>query len=249
LYPDFVPKLVAVRKEWNAWLTEDAGDPLSDAPGPTQLASVARRMGLLQLLTINDTNELLAEGAFDHRPPVLRSHIEGVIDYLIEAMAKQTSTNATPLSRERLLELGEILRDACFRLEALDVPDTLIHNDLNASNILSDGAKYVFTDWSEAAIGNAFLSCERLCKLNGRHADTVRNIYKEIWSHKLSTESVDDAIALTPLLAIYAYLYGRGHWFGRANNLQPHFERYARSLARHMDRAAKDSRLREILCH
>jgi hypothetical protein len=247
--PDFLPKLVAIRKEWNAWLTEDAGDPLSDAPGPTELATVATRMARLQLLAIDWTDELLASGAFDQRLPALRSHIDAVIAFLIEAMGRQTSTRVAPLSRDRLLELGEILRDACFRLEAHDVPDTLIHNDLNAGNILSDGTKYVFTDWSEAAIGNAFLSCERLCQLNRAHADIVRNIYRDTWSPRLSTESMDEVLALTPFIAIYAHLYGRGHWLGQAGNLLPHFESYARSLARHMDRAAKDSHLLEILCH
>ena len=240
LFPDFLPKLVAIRKEWNAWLTEDAGDPLSDAPGPTELASVATRMAWLQLLAINWTDELLASGAFDQRLPALRSHIDAVIAYLIEAMARQTSTKVAPLSRDRLLDLGEILRDACFRLEAHGMPDALIHNDLNSSNILFDGTNYVFIDWSEAAVGNPFLTCERLCQLNRAHAESVRNIYRECWSHRLSAQSMDEAIALTPLLAIYAYFYGRGDWLGQTESLRPQFESYSRSLARHLDRAAQD---------
>jgi hypothetical protein len=235
--------------EWNAWLTEHSGDPLSDPPGAMELASAARRMAQLQLLTIDETDELLAAGAFDQRLSVLRSHIDAVIAYLIEAMARQRSTKAAPLSRDRLLDLGEILRDACFRLEAHGMPDALIHNDLNPGNILSDGANYVFTDWSEAAVGNPFLTCERLCLLNRAHAESVRDVYRGCWSHRLSAQSMDEAIALTPLLAIYAYLYGRGDWLGQTESLQPQFESYLRSLARHMDRAAQDLSLLEILCH
>ena len=249
LCPDFVPKLVAARTEWNAWLTEHAGDPLSDPPNPIELGSSARRMAQLQLLTIDETDELLAAGAFDQRLSVLRSHIEAVIAYLVEAMARQRSTKAAPLRRDRLLDLGEILRDACFRLEAHGIPDALIHNDLNPGNILSDGTKYVFTDWSEAAVGNPFLTCERLCQLNRAHAESVRNVYRGCWSHRLSAQSMDEAIALTPLLAIYAYLYGRGDWLGQTESLRPQFESYLRSLARHMDRAAQDLSLLEIPCH
>ena len=60
---------------------------------------------------------------------------------------------------------------------------------------------------------------------------------------------MDEAIALTPLLAVYAYLYGRGDWLGHTESVEPQFERYARSLARRMDRAAQELSLREILCH
>lgn len=247
--PDFVPKLVATKTEWNAWLTEDAGYPLSDPPSSAELLSAAKRLASLQVLTVGKSDELLAAGAFDQRLSALRGHIDEVIAYLIEAMAKQKSTKAAPLSRDRLLDLGEILGDACFRLEALGIPDALIHNDLNPGNILSDGANYVFTDWSEAVVGNPFLTCERLCQLNRAHRESVRNVYRECWSHRLSAHSMDEAIALTRLLAIYAYLYGRGDWIAQGESVRPQFESYARSLARHMDRAARDVSLLEILCH
>lgn len=249
LCPEFLPKLVAIREEWNAWLTEHAGDPLADAPSEHELVSAASCMARLQFHTIGRTEELFAAGAVDQRVPVLRRHIDTVIDYLIGAMARQTSTKASPLSRDRLMELGQILRDVCFRLEALPIPDGLIHNDLNSGNILSDDANLVFTDWSEAAVGNPFLSCERLCQLNRAHAESARNVYRDHWSLRLSAETIDEAIVLTPLLAIYAYLYGRGDWLGQTVVLRPQFASYARSLARHMDRAAKDSSLLELLCH
>ena len=248
LCPDYLPRLVATREDWNAWLTEDAGDPLPDTPSLDALAPAAKRMAELQLLTVGRTDELLAAGVFDQRLPVLRRHIDPVIAYLIDAMARQTSTKSAALSRDRLLELGEILRDACFRLEAFGLPDTLIHNDLNAGNILSDGAKCVFTDWSEAAVGNPLLSCERLCQLGRPHADAVRARYRDCWSQWRAAGTLDEAMALTPLLAIYAYLYGRGDWINQARGARPQFASYARSLARHMDRAAKESSLMEAQC-
>jgi hypothetical protein len=249
LYADFLPRLVATKKEWNAWLTEDAGDPLPNPPSQHQLVSAAKSMASLQFLSIGQTHGLLGAGAFDQRLPALKSQVDTIINYLIEAMARQTSTKAMPLSHDRLLELSEILHDACFRLEALGIPDALVHNDLNAGNILSSGTRCLFTDWSEAAVGNPFLMCERLCQLNRTHAESVRNIYRECWSHRLSAQSMDEAIALSPLLAIYAYLYGRGDWLRQTEDVRAQSESYARSLARHMDRAARDLSLREIPCH
>jgi aminoglycoside phosphotransferase (APT) family kinase protein len=178
----------------------------------------------------------------------LRSHIDAVISFLIEAMARQTSTKADPLSTIRLLELGQFLDNACARQAELDLPDTLVHNDLNTGNILWDGKKCVFTDWCEAAIGNPFLSCERLCQLNLVHAECVRNAYRECWSERLSMERINEAIVLGPLLAVYACLYGRGDWLNNTREVRPNFESYARSLARHMDRAARNPILMEMLC-
>jgi hypothetical protein len=248
-YADFLPRLVAFKTEWNAWLMEDAGAPISDPPGAAELVNAARRMARLQILTAGHTAALVAAGAFDQRFASLRSHIDAVVAYLIEAMARQTSTKATPLCRERLLEMGEILRDACFHLEVQNIPDTLIHNDLNPGNILSNRANVVFTDWSEAAVGNPFIVCERLCMLNPCHRESVQAVYRHCWSDRLSNRIIDQALALMPLLAIYAYLYGRGDWIRQTKGTRPRFESYARSLARHMDRAAREMSLLEALCH
>lgn len=247
-YPAFLPKVVATRGQWNAWLAEHAGDPLPDLPNAEELVSAANRMAKLQLLSAGRTNDLLAAGAFDQRLAALRSHVDRVISFLVEAMARQTSTKAAPLSAIRLLELGEILRKACACQEELGIPDTLIHNDLNKGNILLDGKNCVFTDWCEAAIGNPFLSCERLCQLNREHAESIRNAYRECWSNRLSTKCIDDAMILCPLLAVYACLYGRGDWLNDTKEIRPNFESYARSLARHMDRAARNPILLERLC-
>jgi hypothetical protein len=246
--PEFLPKLVATKQEWNAWLTQDAGDPLSDLPDATELLLAAASMARLQLLTIGRVDELLTAGAFDHRLPVLRGHIDAIVGYLIRAMARQPVTIPPPLDRDCLLELGETLKDTCFYVEEFGIPDTLIHNDLSPGNILSTGTTYAFADWSEAAVGNPLLSCERLCRLNPAHAEGVRSIYKHCWSHRMSAQTLDEAIARMPLLAIYAYLYGRGDWLEQVESVGSHFESYARSLARHMNRAATKLALRGVSC-
>jgi len=56
LYPDFLPKVVATKTEWNAWLAEHAGDSLPDLPSAAELASAANRMARLQLLSCGRIN-------------------------------------------------------------------------------------------------------------------------------------------------------------------------------------------------
>ena len=248
LCPDVVPPLVAVRNEWNAWLTENVGGALQNQPAADVLVSAANGFALLQFRTADCLDMFLSEGAFDQRLPVLRSHIDPIMAYLIDAMERQESTKVARLSCERLRELADILREVCVRIEGLGIPDALIHNDISASNILYDEGRCVFIDWSEASVGNPFLSCERLCELNPNHREKVQSAYRRSWSQRLSATAIDEAFALMPLLAIYAYLYGRGDWLTK-QDIRPPFESYRRSLARHMDRAAKNTALLGVLCH
>jgi hypothetical protein len=248
LYPEFLPKLVAIRNDWNAWLTDDAGEPLSTPPADAVFTQAIRSFAFLQTQTICTVDVLLAAGAFDQRIPVLRRDLGDVVAFLIDAMARQTSAKVSPLSRHRVLQLGEILGDALCQLEALAIPDALIHNDLNLGNILHDGKRCVFTDWSEAAVGNPFLSLERFSLLNRDAEGEPRRVYGEVWREYLSETSIDSACRLATLLSIFAYLYGRGDWLKDTSKVTPQFERYARSLARHMDRAAQNPELQEALC-
>jgi hypothetical protein len=248
-YPEFLPKLIAIQAQWNAWLTEDAGTPISEVPDADELVPAARSMARLQLLTVGRVAPLLETGAFDQRLAVLRSHIDRIIEYLMRAMARQASTNPAPIAADRLLEVGEILRDACFRLEALGLPETLIHNDVNPGNILCDGANLVFTDWAETAVGNPFTVCERMCRLNPSHRKSLQAVYRDCWSDRLSDKDFEEAFNLTHLVAVYAYLYGRGTWLKQTEGAPPKLDSYRRGLARHMDRAAREIALGESLCH
>lgn len=248
LYPEFLPKLVAIRNDWNAWLTEDAGEPLLTPPADAVFTQAIRSFASLQIRTIGTIDILLAAGAFDQRIPVLRCHLDDVVAFLIYVMAKQTSAKVAPLSRHRVLELKKILGDALCQLELLAIPDALLHNDLNLGNILYDGTNCVFTDWSEAAVGNPFLSLERFRLLNRDAEGEPRRVYGEVWRGYLSQASIDHACRLATLLSIFAYLYGRGDWLKDTSKVTPQFESYARSLARHMDRAAQNPELQEALC-
>jgi hypothetical protein len=253
LCPEFLPRQIAARADWNAWLMEDAGCPLDSWTLPA-LKQVVRSMAMLQQRTIGQTVAFLAAGAFDQRLRVLRAHLAELFEYLDGAMAKQTSTRVQPIEKRRLWEMARILEDACFRMEELGIPDTLVHNDINSGNILFNGGHCVFTDWCEAAVGNPFLTFQHLCLLQpdggeGEWIPRLREIYEQCWLDRLSPPQIDRAFMLAPLLAVLSYLYGRGDWLKSSQRNEPHVESYARALARHIDRAAQAPELREALCH
>jgi hypothetical protein len=252
--PAYLPKLVCARPDWNAWVMQEGGQSL-DRPLPqAQVELAVRRMAEMQTTLIGKTNDLLACGCADHTAEVLGAHIDEIIAYLVEAMEHQTSTKVPRLPEPRLRELGEILRAASSAMRDLYIPNSLLHNDLNAGNILFDGSRCVFIDWSEPYVGNPFFVFPHLCALMSRNegvsarwVEHLRAIYKSQWRDFLADSQMDRAFALTPLLAVLSHLYGRGSWLSSPQWEDSHSEGFSRSLARYMDRAAQDPQLLEVL--
>jgi hypothetical protein len=251
LCPEFVPLQIAAREDWNAWLMEEAGQPLESWALP-DLEQAALTLAALQMKTSERRSDFLSAGAFDQRVSTLRANLAEVIEYLDEAMAKQSSTRVPRIDRERLRQMKDILRDACLCMEELEIPDTLVHNDINSGNILFQGTRCVFTDWCEVGVGNPFFAFQYLSKLqpsrNESWTPRLRDAYGRCWLGLLNESQIERAFALTPLLAIFSYLFGRGDWLHSAQRSDPCVERHARSLARHMDRAALEPGLKEAIC-
>ncbi len=253
--PQYLPRLIATRREWNAWLMEDVGDPLNPAASLPLVERAAVAMAELQKKTLGHTGELLAAGATDQRLSVLCERVDEHIGYLEEAMEQQTSSKAPRLSSQRLREIGSILGEACVAMEALGIPDTVIHNDLNCGNILVREGRCTLTDWSEASVGNPFLSCQGLLLLvphDDARGNSTRShmmqAYKRCWIDFFEAWKAQRAFQLMPLLAVYSHLYGRGGWMRSARSHEPGMQSYARSLARIMDREARSAFLKEALC-
>jgi hypothetical protein len=251
LCPDSLAPLIAVRRDWNAWLMQDWGQPLEAISDQLALEQAVISIAGLQKTTVGLTNQLMAVGVVDQRVAVLREHSLELIDYLEEAMAQQTSTKVAKLEHQRLSEIGHILEYACSRMEDLSIPDTVVHGDMNRSNILFDGLHCRFIDWSEAYIGNPFIGFQYLSLLNAETQDILllKDAYRCAWLDLLDTAQIDVAFALAPLLAAASYLYGRGDWLRSPRRCDPDRQRYSRGLARHMDRAAQAPELLGVLCH
>lgn len=250
VYPSALPALAASRRDWNAWVMEDAGSPMEGRASLSDLELATTTLASLQKACIARRSDLLDAGASDIGVKHLQRRLPDLIEYLSLSMERQTSIRVPRLTASRLLEIGNVLKDACGRLEELSIPATLVHNDLNRCNILYNGSRCVITDWSEAGVGNPFIAFEHLSLLTTSEAERMRlrEVYRRCWLDILSTRQIEQAFQLAPLLAIASYLYGRGDWLASPLRNNPHFESYARSLARHMDRAARAAELREALC-
>jgi hypothetical protein len=253
--PEYLPPVVAMRSDWNAWVMEEFGSSLHDSDSPDDFRRAACRLGDLQRALSGKSEELLAARCADHRSGVLNSRIDEIIDYLDGAMRQQSSTGVAPLTTARLHEIRSILHSACRVLEELRIPDSIMHGDISPGSILSNGDNCLFTDWCEAYVGCPFITFEQFCvhvarknAESGSWIPSLRSIYKSCWLDVLTESQLEIGFQLSPLISVLSNLYGRGDWLQSPKRHEDSFMGYARSLARHMDRIARTPGLTEVLC-
>lgn len=251
--PEFVPQLIDVRSDWKAWLMEDAGQPLN-ATNLNAFTQATHALAQMQIASSPHTDVLLRGGCFDQHLSNLRASIPGLVNYLTAAMAKQTSTKVACLNSRRLREIGRLLQEACTSISAIGIPETLLHNDINAGNILFLNGRVLFTDWSEALIGTPFLTFQHL-RVQASEAgytqicvSKLKNIYTDYWRRFLTVSQIETALSLTTPLAIASYLCGRDPTFESPLRADDTVQVYARSLARYMDRLIHSQEFMEALC-
>lgn len=258
---DLLPTLIDTRPEWNAWLMSGEATKIKELPTePYELLPMmedaVESLARLQGKTVGQGLDLLEAGAFDQGLEVFTKHSEEMFDYLEEAMNVQTSTKASRLKRSRLQELKQMLDGVCDRMATLDIPETIVHGDLNPGNIVTGAGHCQFIDWAEAYVGNPLITLHHLLMLNKVENLEVRSFlnselkerYRKIWTAMCNPSSFDEGFQYMEFLATTSALYGRGDWLATATRNDPGRQAYCRTLARHMDRAAKHPAFLEALC-
>lgn len=245
-FTEYLPSLIADREDWNAWVTEDSGEPIRGTHDIEPFLIAVESLADLQTSSLGHVAELRAVGLTDRRLVVMQAHLPEMFAFLEEAMRRQTSTRVRPLERARLVEILSVVDHACERMQELRIPDCLVNGDINLDNILSDGTQIRFTDWAEGGIGNPFLTLEQVLQHvihEGEHLEWAPRLceaYKRKWRSLLTEHQIDSAFTLMPLLAMADTLFGRGDWLDSPHRDEPAFQSLARTLARCMDRAAAE---------
>lgn len=253
LFPEYLPKLISARADWNAWLTEDAGTALGGREDRPMLLRAVETLAEFQIASLGEIDLLRAVGCVDRSLQNLQAHLGQMFDFLEEAMRFQVSTKSKPLSPVRLKEIAKIVDAACAEMLSLAIPPCLVNGDINFDNILFDGARCRFIDWAEGGIGNPFLTLQQVIQhviRGGEHQEWVPALcaaYRAKWLPLLSGDEIDRAFSLMSLLTMADYLYGRGEWLNSERRKKPTFQSFARTLARCMDRAAVELSSREVL--
>jgi len=253
--PDFLPRVVAMREDWNAWVMEDGGESLHGSTDRVDFERATKNLAALQIRLTGKPEELIASNCSDHRLKILDAHTDEFVDYLDEAMQLQRSNAVPRLASSRLKYLGSLLHQHCSLMDELQLPETLLHGDMSPGSILSNGVSLVFTDWCEAYVGNPFITLAQFCAHVARRGSesltwvpVLKNVYASCWSDILSEKQIEGALRLTPLVSVLSYLVGRNHWLHTSRRRDEAVRSYARSLARHLDRIASQITIEDHVC-
>jgi hypothetical protein len=211
--PKYVPRLLAVRPDWNAWLAEECpGETLDQVSDISLWCRAVRSLANLQVESISWSKSLLQAGAHDLRGVFRQSAVRSffaMVDKLLGPMADAVkpdfSVEDLPPMEARMMRLLDRARD-------LRVPDTLGHLDLNAGNVIVSSKRCAYLDWAEAYVGPPFLALEYLLqtfrRVFGRgspHEPRVVAAYLTAWQAVLPPRGIREFWGLTPALAIFAY--------------------------------------------
>jgi Phosphotransferase enzyme family len=256
LLPQYLPPILAARPEWNGWLAlEVEGVNLGDTQDANHWQAAASALAKLQIESTDRSGVLIDSGAKDLRAHVLLKLVRPFLETMGLLMERQTKVPPHVLSRSELALLGEQIVDALSLSADFGMPDALGHLDLNPGNVIASEGQCVFLDWAEAYIGNPLFSFEYLVEHFRRRAGAdataeseLAIAYAEEWQSLASTESLNEAMAFAPMLAVFAYAAANDAWGDHARLQEPEVAGYLRSLTRRMHREAKRLKDRSAPC-
>jgi len=242
---EYVPRLLAVRPDWNAWLAEECPGKTLDRVSDIGLWSRAvRSLASLQIESMSWSKSLLQAGAHDLRELFMRSAVESffaMAERLHEPMAEAVSPDFSVEDWRRME--GRMLQ-LLDRAGNLRFPETLGHLDLNAGNVIVSSEQCAYLDWAEAYVGPPFLTLEYLLQTFRRvfghgspHESPVVRAYLTAWEPLIPLRDIDQFWELTPALAVFAYAQ---RCFVAAESSEQGFTRFANYLRALLERLRRE---------
>jgi hypothetical protein len=256
LFPPYVPEILGVHHAWNGWLSEEvAGVSLDQLTEFSAWERVAEELANLQIASVGRSVELFEAQTKDLRLPILVERIDPFVARMDELMSAQEKPTPAPLVRSELATLAQGLRDCCALLASCDLPNTIGHIDFSPGNILVAADRCVFLDWAEGCITNPLLTLEYLREHMARSriekpsgGERLVAAYLRPWSASYSPDDLRRALAVSPLIAVFAYSVANDSWRAADVIHKPKLAGYFRSLTRRMYREAIQAAERSELC-
>ena len=246
LYPRYVPRILGSHPEWHGWLMCDGNG--AHPGGEWDLKSwemVAHSLAALQLESTSASEMLLNSGCVDLRLSCLHALLDDFFAVIAALMRLQTVSLPKPLTDLELEITKMQLKHSLRSLADVELPDALVHLDLNAGNILLSSRGVVFLDWVQAGIGLPLLNIEYLMALVQRlrpdkpnWASAVLNAYSQPWGTRASPERLAHALRFTPIVAAMAFAIECLDWRRDPRTMPLPTGKLLRSIARHMHREA-----------
>jgi hypothetical protein len=236
-WPDCTVPLVAVERKRGWILSSDAGAALrrGDAtPAQVdQLLKLLPRYAEVQQALAERVPELLALGVPDLRMSVFPQLYNQLLEDTENLMIGQ-ELGLTDDEYRRLRDLRPRVAEWCQELAGYGLPETLVHEELHDANVLVNGDRFIYTDWSDCSVGHPFFTmlvniraaAHRL-KLaeDGPEMARLRDAYVKAWTSFLPREDLMLAYELAYRLAMITRSLS---WYEGTRRLSPeHKQPYA----------------------
>jgi hypothetical protein len=245
-FPTFVPAILGVHEDWNAWLTLEAeGNHPDEHSGLETWSRIAAALAGLQIASIGKSLHLLDAGCRDMRIPSVAKVVEPYFETMADLMEEQPKKIPPPMIRKDIKSLQNLVFEALAHLDKAALPSTLGHLDFNPGNILVNQGRVLFLDWSAGCVGCPLWTLEYLLERlrrfhpsNDRWRSEVLSAYLDQWRCLVRSDELKVALTTTPLLAAFAYAVASGAWRDPQRLQEPEVAGHLRSLTRRMNREA-----------
>ncbi|WP_164689326.1 phosphotransferase [Herpetosiphon llansteffanensis] len=190
--PNHTAPFLALEQHHNWMLLPDFGAPkLTEISAIEQWQASFAAYAKLQIRQIDLLDQLEACGLAVRPLRWLSQQIEPLLNDSEAVLLNQP----WGLSSSELAQLQQAipqLKAACRALQAYNIPNTLDHGDLGASNIIVKGQHIIVTDWSDASISQPFFSLGLLLEDVEIRFSTLANVrevllksYLDPWAEQL----------------------------------------------------------------
>ena len=245
-FPTFVPAILGVHEDWNAWLTLEAeGNHPDEHSGLETWSRIAAALAALQIASIGKSLHLLDAGCRDMRIPSVAKVVEPYFETMADLMEEQPKKIPPPMTRKDIKSLQNHVLEALAHLDKAALPNSLGHLDFNPGNILVNEGRVVFLDWSAGCVGCPLWTLEYLLERLRRFHPTddrwrteVLSAYLDPWRCLVRPDELKLALTTAPLLAVFAYAVASGTWRDPQRLQDPEIAGHLRSLTRRMNREA-----------
>ncbi len=149
--PGAVPHVIAADEAAGWLLLDEVGAaPVGSAATDEQLGAAIRRLVQIQAGMAGREEELRAVGVAD-RP------LRRLADDVAAAMGAPAEIEGPEVAPERLATVVGWVRRHSDWLDAVGLPETLVHGDFHVFNVFERNGEPVIIDWSDAAISHPLL--------------------------------------------------------------------------------------------
>jgi hypothetical protein len=175
--PGSVAPVIAVDTDEGWLLLDDVGEdtlatnPVAHRPAIEQLVAMQRTF-------VGRTDELVAAGC-------ARRGLAELPSLLAAALAAPAVRPWIDLTPDRIGQLVDWLTEAVAEIDALGVPDTLVHGDFHPGNIAIHQGRPVLFDWSDAAVSHPLVDVVTWASWfrdDAERVDELWTMFLEAWT-------------------------------------------------------------------